>query len=291
MLSAWDIMNFTGIFVAVSLMIIFRPKVLELKRIQLAWSSLILLFFGFLGAKILHIILFVDDYYGMTVEQMLTQPKGYAFLGAPIFGAIALWVYFRNIRVGFFAGVDYIFPFLILYQAVGRIGCFLNKCCYGIGADLPWAVVFLRDGIPRHPTQIYSAILLFLIFLLVKINSKSLRVKRGASFFSVLMLYGLYRFFIEFLRADTGPVFSFLKVSHMASIVIILVGFIGLVVIFRGLANLLAEIRTFLKRPINIYLSLIFFIILLILLYFYLFSDNFIFYDSGKGVAVPFEAR
>lgn len=287
MLSLWDIMSFTGLFTAVSLMIIFRPNGLPLKRIQLMWSSIILWFFGFFGAKILHIILFADDYYGMTVKQMLIQSKGYAFLGAPILGFTALWIYFKNIRVHFLSGADYIFPFLILYQVFGRIGCFFNRCCYGIEADLPWSVIFLRDSIPRHPTQIYSAILLFLIFLIVKTNGKLLNKKRGAAFFAIIFLYGLYRFFIEFLRADTEAVFGFLKISHMVSIAIILTGILGLSVLSGGFIEFLSVIKKSLKKPLNIFLSGIFLMILIILLFFYIFSNNFISSNSGKSFAIP----
>lgn len=92
--------------------------------------------------------------------------------------------------------------------AIGRIGCFLNGCCYGVTSDLSFALHFPFDhpGIRRHPTQLYyslgaSLILMILLFIEKKVGSGSRRKIKGAVLWPVFMiLYGGMRFLVDFLR-------------------------------------------------------------------------------------------
>ena len=92
--------------------------------------------------------------------------------------------------------------------AIGRIGCFLNGCCYGIISDGPFAVHFPfdRPGLYRHPTQLYysfgaTIILCVLYFLEKKIGLGNIRRFHGAVLWPVFMImYGAMRLFVDFLR-------------------------------------------------------------------------------------------
>jgi len=109
--------------------------------------------------------------------------------------------------------LDLIAPYFILAIAIGRIGCFLRGCCFGIPSDLPWAVSY-NGEIPVHPTQIYHAILDFIIFFtLLKVNRKKEHLqakgieskfkffsRKGSTFLLFLILYSVERFFVDFLR-------------------------------------------------------------------------------------------
>jgi phosphatidylglycerol:prolipoprotein diacylglycerol transferase len=90
-------------------------------------------------------------------------------------------------------------PALALGLAVGRIGCFLNGCCYGIASELPWACDF-GDGVLRHPTQLYSAVFDAGLFVYLWLTRKSV-VRQGELFKRFLYLFALFRFLIEFIRA------------------------------------------------------------------------------------------
>ena len=82
-------------------------------------------------------------------------------------------------------------------EAVGRIGCFFNGCCFGIAADVPWAVY--QHGALRHPAQLYAALVAVAIF--AALASLRDRMKRPGELFRVyLILFGLSRFGLEFLR-------------------------------------------------------------------------------------------
>ncbi|MCP4219075.1 MAG: prolipoprotein diacylglyceryl transferase [bacterium] len=84
--------------------------------------------------------------------------------------------------------------------AIGRIGCFMGGCCYGIPSTLPWAVDF-GDGIPRHPTQLYEAAFALAIFAYLQYTKNTKHsLPPGLLFDHFLNGYFLFRFTVEFIR-------------------------------------------------------------------------------------------
>jgi phosphatidylglycerol---prolipoprotein diacylglyceryl transferase len=97
-------------------------------------------------------------------------------------------------------------------EAVGRLGCFFNGCCYGRAAAVPWAV--WQHGALRHPTQLYSAAFCLLLFVAVWL----LRQRpwpEGRLFAVYLALYAAGRFAIEFWR-DPPPGSGVLTLAQWA---------------------------------------------------------------------------
>ena len=82
-------------------------------------------------------------------------------------------------------------------EAVGRIGCFFNGCCYGTKCDASWAIY--QHGAWRHPTQLYSSAAAALIFAVVWFSRGQMK-REGDGFKLYLLLYGASRFAIEFAR-------------------------------------------------------------------------------------------
>ncbi len=86
-------------------------------------------------------------------------------------------------------------------EAVGRIGCFFNGCCYGVAAAPGWLTVH-QHGAWRHPAQLYAAVVALLIF--VTLLALRRRVAGEGTLFRVyLVLFGASRFALEFLRERT----------------------------------------------------------------------------------------
>jgi phosphatidylglycerol:prolipoprotein diacylglycerol transferase len=89
----------------------------------------------------------------------------------------------------------------------GRIGCFLNGCCYGGACSLPWAMRFRADDgtltPPSHPAQLYSAMAGLIIYLML-LPLERRRAFRGQVMYAFLFLYGVYRFLIEYVRAGAS---------------------------------------------------------------------------------------
>jgi len=191
-------------------------------------------------------------------EQLLTQPwtiffvwqGGISITGGVGGGILAGWIYSRIADFPFWQLFAMVSPAVLLSQAIGRIGCFLNGDAHGIASSLPWAVKFPRYGrsfpsfkldksvssfpwnwsyeqnlVTRnttlsaalHPTQVYELLLDlllmgFVIFLYRLVKVKNLSYK--LIFFAHIGIYSFYRFFLEFIRADRSGVTS-LGVSYM----------------------------------------------------------------------------
>lgn len=145
---------------------------------------------------------------------------GLSIYGAVLGATLGIWIYskFSNFRFGYFA--DLIAPGIILAQAVGRVGCILNGCCYGTTTTLPWGIVytsldtFAPIGIPVHPTQAYEIIYLLIAFGVVLKLKGRLRPD-GSLFLIYLSLYSLWRVGIDFIREGSPFLFGL----HQAQVI------------------------------------------------------------------------
>ena len=112
--------------------------------------------------------------------------------------------------------------------SIGRIGCFLNGCCYGLPTNLGMGVKFPSLALKRYPTQLFTSFGAFIIFLiLLKVDSR--KKFYGKTFCWTLILYGVLTFFVEFLR--DVPRFSLLSLTlnQYSALVIIPLGIVLLV--------------------------------------------------------------
>src|SRR5438876_3324404 len=96
---------------------------------------------------------------------------------------------------------------------LGRIGNFINGELYGRTTNVAWAMVFPEGGsMPRHPSQIYEALLEGLVLFLILRWIYRKDFYRGTVFWALIGFYGLFRFLVEFVREpdaqigfDLGP--------------------------------------------------------------------------------------
>lgn len=165
---------------------------------------------GFIGAKLLDILTNWGSY--QTVGQMLAFWNGGASsLGAflAILAVMPFYTYKQGIPVLQLAGLTAIYA--PLTQAIGRIGCFLAGCCYGAETTSWLAVTYTNPesmaplAVPLHPTQLYSALILLIIFGILKLldYKDQQQLKNPQIFVGVyLLLSSLERFAIDFLRND-----------------------------------------------------------------------------------------
>jgi phosphatidylglycerol:prolipoprotein diacylglycerol transferase len=96
-------------------------------------------------------------------------------------------------------------PGIALGHMFGRLGCFLNGCCYGSPSSLPWAVCYPADhdthGVPVHPTQLYEAALN--LALAVGLDRFFYHKRfEGQIFAAYMICYGTLRMVVEFFRGD-----------------------------------------------------------------------------------------
>ncbi len=188
---------------------------------------LICVVMGFLGAKILFVL--------ENFSRFLTDPlavlgsSGFVVYGGLVLGILSVLIYCKLIkRISFLRYVDLIFPSLALAQAFGRLGCFFAGCCYGKATDAWWGVVFPEGsfapaGEALIPTQLISSGCDFLIFLVLVLFSRKAR-KVGDVTALYLLLYGVGRFSIEFLRQNEQGGIGMLTTAQIFSIVFVVAG-------------------------------------------------------------------
>jgi phosphatidylglycerol:prolipoprotein diacylglycerol transferase len=153
---------------------------------------------GVLGAKITQIV-FQGLPTGVPWTALL-DPRvgGKALLGGVVFGWMGVVLAKRYL--GIKRGTGDLFALALpAGEAVGRIGCFFNGCCYGTVCDLPWAVE--QHGALRHPAQLYTALISLGIFLLL-LKYRAKLPREGDLFKLYLLLFGSSRFLLEFLRQN-----------------------------------------------------------------------------------------
>ncbi len=175
---------------------------------------------------------------------------GIVFYGSLIGGTIALLLFWYFYRFPFLPMADAIAPAICIGMAIGRLGCFLNGCCYGDRCELPWAVSFpsvsapFKDqvarglipptaahSLPLHPTQIYLTID-GLVLLCVVLAYWPHRKADGQAMALYFLLYAITRTLVEELRNDESAQLLGLTISQMISI-----GVFGVGVFFWVLSN------------------------------------------------------
>lgn len=157
--------------------------------------------------------------------------RGMSFHGGFLGVIAAFWLYARNTGRTFFQVADFFAPAFPFGLGAGRIGNFINGELYGRVTDVPWGMVFPSANagpLPRHPNQLYQffgeGVLLFIIVWWFSSKPRPQRAVSGV----FVTCYGIYRFFIEFVREpdeDLGFIaFNWLTMGQLLSLPMILLG-------------------------------------------------------------------
>lgn len=227
----YDLFGFLALVLLAISLVAFVDRQAPFNRKQMLVGSIFGIIAGTIGAKLTHLLLYAENYRGMSPEKVLFT-AGHAYIGGAVLSVIAAYLVCRYYRVGFLEVGDYILPYFGLLRAVGRIGCLMTGCCHGSASALPWACYF-GDGLLRHPTQAYMFILTLSIFIAGRLSYRRLMVTPGIIFFSSIIMYGLGRFFVEFFRVDSPYIIGYLKFSHSVLVIISIFGLAGLFVLHR----------------------------------------------------------
>jgi len=170
---------------------------------------------GIIGSRVFHVASNFSYYFKHPLEIIMLQHGGMAIFGGIIFGSIFACLFIKMNKMDLFATLDLLVPFIALGQAIGRIGCFLNGCCYGkVSAFGIYSPV---SGQTLIPTQLYSSLLMFLIFLVLRFMQGRKHLP-GQIAYAYLFLYSIKRFSIEFFRNDTPRIFQGLTIFQLLSL-------------------------------------------------------------------------
>ena len=196
---------------------------------------------GFGMAKLFHVV----DLWGYYSQNWGTIFSG---SGLSVFGGIVgvslfFWIYSRKRHYPFWFIADLAAPGTILAQAIGRVACTINGCCFGevcaVAAPswLPWGIIYTHPssyaplGIAVIPTTIYEIIFAMSLFgILLKLRG---RLKPdGALFLLYLIAYSAWRVGIGFLRAGEPYLFG-LQAAQIISIAVLAATIPALVLMMR----------------------------------------------------------
>ncbi|HPN60752.1 MAG TPA: prolipoprotein diacylglyceryl transferase [Bacilli bacterium] len=160
------------------------------------------------------------------------------FMGGVICFTLLVYFFVKEERPNILKILNVVVPGILLAHGFGRLGCFSVGCCYGKATNSFLGVLFpegtnpYADGIrtPIHPTQLYEAFFLFLMFFILNFYKKGARFR----FAIYLISYGVFRFFLEiFLRGDNrGSLFG-VAPSAILSAVMFLAGITLLIIQLR----------------------------------------------------------
>ena len=191
----------------------------------------------------MYYVIFNWAYYKNDLSAIINiRQGGLAIHGAIIGGLIVLIILVKKYRVSFWKVVDIIAPSLILGQAIGRWGNFINQEAYGKIVSSEYYAKFpdfikqqmFIEGYYRQPTFLYESIWNLIIFLVLVILRRRKFIKAGDIFALYLILYSSARFFIEKMRTDS-LIFEGMMVARLISLFMIFIGVI--IIILRHRKN------------------------------------------------------
>jgi phosphatidylglycerol:prolipoprotein diacylglycerol transferase len=186
-----------------------------------------------LGGRTGYILFYNLSYYLEHPLKIFAVWEGGMSFHGGLAGAILAGLYFvRKRKVPFFLMADIVAPSIPVGLGLGRLGNFINGELYGRATEMPWGMVFPAGGnLPRHPSQLYEAILEGPVMYLVLWFLGRKDRPAGVIFWSFVALYGLFRFFVEFFREpdqQLGFIAGSFSMGQMLSFPMLLLG-VGMV--------------------------------------------------------------
>lgn len=182
--------------------------------------------FGIIGARAFYVVSDLSFYLRNPLEIIMLQHGGLAWFGGVIFGSLAAIIFIKKNKLGLFRTLDLLVPFLALGQAIGRIGCLLNGCCFGRVSTL--GIYFKVFDQVLIPTQLYSSLLLLFIFFVLRFMQDRKHLP-GQILCAYLFLYSIKRFFIEYFRNDSPRLFYGLTIFQLLSLAMFVVSLLILI--------------------------------------------------------------
>lgn len=198
---------------------------------------------GLVGARLFYVVEYHEQFFaaGKPLGQTLIDVVNIANGGLVVFGslptaAVAAWRFASRRGLPILRLADCAAPGMLLGLALGRIGCFLNGCCYGGPCELPWAVSFpagtevaarypaaaAAGSLPVHPAQLYAAIDAALLAALAVAWTPFAR-REGQVFALVLTLHPISRMLLEAIRVDEPPALGTpFSISQLLSLLMLL---------------------------------------------------------------------
>ncbi|MDF2672052.1 MAG: lgt [Clostridiales bacterium] len=223
----------TGVLIAK-----YTSRVKEVSYDKFLDMLIIILPASIIGAR-LYYVLFELDYYMNNLSEIINiREGGLAIHGGVIFGVLTAFIYIKIKKLNFFKYADVAAPSLIIAQAIGRWGNFLNQEAHGGPVSNEFISHFpefiqkgmLIEGQYYHPTFLYESIWNLAVFAILILIVRKSKIT-GLAAFSYIGLYSIGRLFVEGLRTDSLMLGN-IRIAQLVSLVGILVWVVALIYFF-----------------------------------------------------------
>jgi phosphatidylglycerol:prolipoprotein diacylglycerol transferase len=169
---------------------------------------LVVLVASVLGARALFVLEHIQEFRREWGSVIAVWQGGLTLYGGVVAGTVAALVAARRMGMPMWTVADALTPSIALGTMFGRIGCYLNGCCYGRPTSLPWGVVFPADSFaglefgnaPIHPAQLYFALAGLVLFGVTWILRRRFVVP-GTLFWTFILLFALVRIPLDMTRS------------------------------------------------------------------------------------------
>ncbi len=210
-----------GLMLAIAFLVGTWLALREARRLSLDEDAvitviLVTLLSSVLGARLLYVMEHLEDFRRQWGSVFALWQGGLTLYGGIVGGTLAGLAAARRLRLPMWTVADALTPSLALGTMFGRIGCFLNGCCYGRPTRMPWGVTFPPDSfagldygqVAVHPSQLYNAFAGLGLFVIAWGVRRRVRVP-GTLLWSFLAGFGLLRIVIDLTRAyEPGAVLA-----------------------------------------------------------------------------------
>ncbi len=217
-------------------------KKLNLDEVKIIDLGITIFISSLIGARLFHVFYEMPEYYIKDPLRIFAiWQGGFIYYGGFLTAVLASFIFVKIKKLPIGKVADVASMSLPLGLGIGRIGCALAGCCYGKSTDFFWGikyeiinhvrpqVVTLNPeliGVPLHPTQLLMSGYDFLIFIILYFYRKKQKFS-GELFIIFGIFYSVFRFLVEFLRADDrGSEIFYLTISQFISIGLFLVSII-----------------------------------------------------------------
>ena len=236
-----------SVFILIAVLIGYQIVLRYCKKIGFQLSTIIdmllyLIIWAIVGARVYYVIFNFSAFQDNLLGIFMIWKGGLAIYGAIIGAVIYISYYCYKHKLNFIQVLDIFSLPLLLGQAIGRWGNFFNSEAYGgittyeslKSMFLPEFIIdgMYIEGAYRQPTFLYESIWCLIGVLILWIIRKKPFQKNGSQISFYLIWYGIGRFFIEGLRSDSLYIGDF-RVSQIVSVVMVIVGIVGMIIVNR----------------------------------------------------------
>lgn len=229
---SYTLMMLVGVLLSLLTVLIKNHYLKKVSNQDICFLAIFVLFGALVGARLLYFITRLSDIKSFQdVYKYLWSEGGLVFYGGAIGGIAMGLLYLKIYKLPVNTFIELCIPVIPLGHAFGRIGCYLAGCCYGKETSSIYGVhfPFLEEGVYVIPVQLYEALFLFLLFSFLLIIEMFIKNKKSYLLSGLyFLLYGLWRFVIEFFRGDEIRGIFILSTSQWISILAIALGIIML---------------------------------------------------------------